>query len=124
MNFDVNTTQTFNIALYDRDANLNENTIAYTTEDEIPNERGYTTGGMPLVISTRPTSDKTTALVSFNDVSWPNATFNVRGALIYSVGAGNPAVAVLDFGVDKAAVGTFIITFPMADADNAIIRIT
>ena len=123
MNFGVGTPQVFKIALYNRNADLTEHTTVYTVEGEIPNERGYTTGGSILTISTPPTSDGTTALISFADISWPDATFNVRGALIYSEGGTNPAVAVLDFGADKAPVGTFVIQFPTPDADNAIVRI-
>ena len=38
--------------------------------------------------------------------------------------AGDPTVAVLDFGSDKTSTtGTFTIQFPVADAANAIIRI-
>ena len=40
------------------------------------------------------------------------------------VSGGDPAVAVLDFGVDKTSTaGNFTIQFPTADASNAIIRI-
>ena len=55
------------------------------------------------------------------------------GALIYnstpsangiSGSLTNPAVAVLDFSTNKTSTaGTFTITFPTADASNAIIRI-
>ena len=49
----------------------------------------------------------------------------VRGALIFNDSAsGDPAVAVLDFGGDKAASsGDFTVVFPTANASNAIIRI-
>jgi hypothetical protein len=45
--------------------------------------------------------------------------------LIYNdSAAGDPTVAVLDFGADKTSTtGTFTIQFPTADATNAIIRI-
>ena len=36
----------------------------------------------------------------------------------------NAAVAVLNFGEDKTASSTFTVTFPTADANNAIIRIS
>ena len=48
----------------------------------------------------------------------------VRGAIIYNSSESNKAVAVLDFGSDKAASsGNFTITFPTNDVNNAIIRI-
>ena len=48
-----------------------------------------------------------------------------RGALIFNEAAsGDPSVCVLDFGADKTSTaGDFTITFPTADASNAIIRI-
>jgi hypothetical protein len=45
--------------------------------------------------------------------------------LIYNdTAAGDPAVAVLDFGADKTSTaGDFTIIFPSATASNAIVRI-
>jgi hypothetical protein len=59
------------------------------------------------------------------DLEFTSATITARGALIYnSSAAGNPTVAVLDFGSDKTSTtGTFTIQFPTADATNAIVRI-
>ena len=72
-----------------------------------------------------PTSSGTTALTDFADLAFTSATITARGALIYnSTTAGDPTVAVLDFGADKTSTtGTFTIQFPAADASNAIIRI-
>jgi len=36
----------------------------------------------------------------------------------------NAAVAVLDFGSDKTAAGTFTVTFPVATATSAVIRLS
>ena len=63
---------------------------------------------------------------SFADEVFSNVTISsVRGALIFNdTATGDPSVAVLDFGADKAASsGDFTIVFPTADASNAIIRI-
>ena len=72
-----------------------------------------------------PAISGTTALCDFNDLAFTSATITARGALVYnSSAAGNPTVAVLDFGADKTSTsGTFTIQFPTADASNAIIRI-
>ena len=91
---------------------------------------GYTTGGNTLVISQSPTSGNNTggvptAYISFQNTSWPNATFTARAALIYNSTQSNKSVAVLDFGSDKVVAGdTFTITFPTPDANNAIVRIS
>jgi hypothetical protein len=72
-----------------------------------------------------PTSDGTTALCDFSDVSYTSASFTANGALIYNDSAsGDPAVAAIAFGADKTVTsGTFTIQFPTADATNAIIRL-
>ena len=45
--------------------------------------------------------------------------------MIYNdTATGDPAVAVFDFGGDKTSkAGSFTISFPTADASNAVIRI-
>jgi len=102
---------------------LDAATTAYTTSNEVTGI-GYTAGGNTLSISTNPTSTGTTAFLSFNTTTWTTATITARGALIYQAGGSTPAVAVLNFGSDKgSSAGDFQITFPTADATNAIIRI-
>lgn len=114
---------TFKIALYTSSADLSPSTTAYTTSGEVVGS-GYTAGGATLTV-VAPAIDGTTALVSFADVSWPAATLTARGALLYSSSvAGNPAVAVLDFGADRTVSGqTFNVRFPAATAATAIVRI-
>ena len=126
MDFSSNTSQTFKIALYTSSASLDATTTAYTTSNEVANGNGYATGGNTLTISTNPTngSSGTTAFLDFTNTVWTNASITARGALIYQVGVGNPAVAVLDFGADKTSTaGDFTVQFPAGDATNAIIRI-
>ena len=120
-NFNTGTSYTYKIALYTASATLNADTLAYTTDNEITGT-GYTAGGNTLS-PTVPTSGGTTAYISFANVTWNPASFTARGALIYNSTTG-AAVAVLDFGADKTATSTFTVTFPTADASNAIIRIS
>ena len=116
------TSDTFKIALYTGSASLDSTTTVYTTTGETSGT-GYTAGGETLTPTT-PTSSGTTAYVSFANVSWASASFTARAALIYNATQGNKSVAVLDFGSDKTVSGsTFTITFPTADASNAIVRI-
>jgi hypothetical protein len=118
-NFASGTPYTYKIALYTAAANLSYETLAYTTDGEISGT-GYTPGGNTLTPIV-PASSGQTAYISFQNVTWNPASFTVRGALIYNSTTG-AAVAVLDFGADKTASNTFTITFPTADAANAIIR--
>ena len=129
-NFGPTSPNTFKIALYTANANLGPTTTAYTTSNEVVGT-GYTAGGKTLVINPSPTSGNNTAniavaYISFNDVSWVNASFTARGALIYNnTLAGKNSVAVLDFGSDKTVNNdTFQINFPTADPNSAIVRIS
>ena len=113
---------TFKLALYSNSATLDATTTAYTTSGEVTGT-GYSAGGNTLTNQT-PTTGGTTAFTDFADTSFLNATITARGALIYNATQSDKAVAVLDFGSDKAAsAGTFSVIFPTADANNAIIRI-
>jgi hypothetical protein len=124
MDFSSDTAQTFKIALYTSSATLGAATTAYSVTNEVSGT-GYTAGGNTLTISTNPTTSGTTAFLDFADTTWAAATITARGALIYKAdGAGDPAIAVLDFGSDKTSTaGDFTIQFPTADASNAILRI-
>ena len=116
------TTGTYYIALYNANANLDQTTVAYTSDNEVVGT-GYTAGGIPLTITVTPTIDNqyNTAYISFANATWTPASFTCRGALIYN-STTNAAVAVLDFGADKTPTTSFTITFPTADATTAIIR--
>lgn len=122
-NFSSTTTQVFKVALYTSSATLNENTTAYSTTNE-SSGTGYTAGGQVLTISTYPTLSNSVAFISFATVTWPVTSITARGALIYKAdGVTNPAIAVLDFGEDKTtSSGNFVINFPLANFQNAIIR--
>jgi hypothetical protein len=124
--FTATTGNTFKIALYTSSASLGASTTAYSTSNEITNSSGtaYTAGGATLT-SVTPTTDSTTAVCDFSDVSYTSASFTANGAVIYNDSAsGDPACAVIAFGSDKTVTsGTFTIQFPTADATDAIIRI-
>ncbi len=123
-NFTASSGNTFKLALYTNSATFNATTTAYTSANEVSNSGSYSAGGGALTNVT-PTSSGTTGLTDFADLAFTAATITARGALIYNdTAAGDPTVAVLDFGADKTSTtGTFTIQFPTADASNAIIRI-
>lgn len=122
--FGPGTTDVYRIALYNNTATLNAETAAYTTDGEVV-ASGYPAGG-PIIVPTKGIAGNTTsgtAFVSFANVS-VSAAFTARGALIYKVGGGNPAVCVLDFGSDKTSTTTFTVTFPLASSTDALIRLS
>ena len=119
-NFNTGSPYVYRIALYTAVANLNADTLLYTTDGEITGT-GYTAGG-ELLYPTVPVSSDGVAYISFANVTWNPANFTCRGALIYN-GTTGAAVAVLNFGSDKTATTTFMVTFPTATSTSAVIRI-
>ena len=120
------TGNTFKIALYTSSSTMSASTTAYTTTNEVSGTN-YSAGGNTLT-NVDPSTSGTTALTDFADTTWSDATITANGALIYNssttAGSANRAVVVLAFGGDKTSTaGDFTITFPAADASNAIIRI-
>jgi hypothetical protein len=114
---------TFKLALYTSSATMSAATTAFTTTNEASGTN-YTSGGAALT-NINPTSSGTTAFTDFSDLTFGTATITARGCMIYNdTATGDPTVAVFDFGADKTSTaGSFTITFPSADASNAIIRI-
>lgn len=117
-------TDTYKIALYTSAASLDHTTTAYSATNEVSGT-GYSAGGATLSGFAVNSSSKTAWLDFTSDPSWASATITARYALIYNSSQSDKAVAVIDFGADKTSTnGTFLITFPVADASNALIRIT
>ena len=122
--FSSDTTQVFKIALFTENATLGPTTTTYSATNETTGS-GYTAGGNTLVISTAPTQADGVAYLSFSNATWAASSITARGALIYKAdGVTNPAIAVIDFGANKTTSGgNFVVQFPTADNQNAIIRI-
>jgi hypothetical protein len=118
----------FKLALYTSTAVLGASTTAYTTSAEVPPSGEYSAGGGALVQPNPSTSlSGSTAICTFNDLSFTGVTITARGALIYNSSSAttNAAVAVLDFVTDKTATsGTFTIQFPAFTSSSAILRIS
>ena len=125
--FTNSTGHTFKLALFTSSATLGASTTDYATTNEVSGT-GYTAGGSALTNVT-PTLSSTTALTDFADLTFSSSTITANGALIYNTTTGGgssttDAVCVLAFGGDKSSTnGDFTISFPTADASNAIIRI-
>ena len=130
---------TFKLALYTSSASIDANTTAYTATNEVSSSgTNYTAGGGTLtnlgVVTSNNNASTGTGFTDFSDLTFANASFTARGALIYNTTPSansnanttltNAAVAVLDFGSDKTASnGDFTIIFPSATNTTAIIRI-
>ena len=120
--FSATTTQTFKIALYTNDATLDQTTTAYTTTGEVV-ATGYTAGGELITPSLAIDSSTGIAYIDFSNASWSGA-ITARGALIYRVTTGNPAICVLDFGSDKTSTTTFQVEFPPNTSTTSLIRLS
>ena len=114
------TTDVIKIALYTADANLNEDTTVYSSNNEVAATGTYSLGGAQLTPITVNSSGYT-AYVGVPNISWTGA-ITARCALIYNSSQGNKSVAVLDFGSDKTSTVTFTITMPANTATAALIR--
>ena len=113
-------TDVLKMALYTAAADLSQATTAYTTSGEVTGT-GYAAGGETLT-NVQVLLSGTTAYVTFDNPTWANASFVCRGALIYNTSKANRAIAVLDFGADKTASGTFTVQLPAATAAAALLR--
>ena len=115
---------TFQLALYSSSASLDASTTAFTTSGEVSGTN-YTSGGATLTLKTgTPTTDGTTAVVDFDNLTFSNVTVTAAGALIYNSTDRNKAVCVIDFGKDITATASDLtITYPSTGASNSIIRL-
>ena len=113
-------TDTLKMALYTASADLSQATTVYTPTGETSGA-GYISGGIPLT-NVQVLLSGTTAYVTFNNPVWSGASFVCRGALIYNDTKDDRAIAVIDFGADKTASGTFTVQLPAATATTALLR--
>lgn len=115
---------TLYMALYTAFSDIGPLTTVYTPVNEVVGTN-YTAGGVVVTGATLSTDTQTgTVYVNFNNVSWPNANFTARGALIYNTSQNSKSVAVLDFGSDKVFTPTSnTVTMPANTATTALIRL-
>ena len=121
-NFTTGTGDVFKLALYTANADLGASTTAYVTAGEASGTN-YSAGGIVLTNIT-PSFQGTTAYWSFENATFTNVTLTTNGALIYNSTNGNRSVCVLNFGVNITKTAqNLVITFPVDDATNAVMRI-
>ena len=123
-NFTTGTGNVFKLALYTANANLGADTTVYTSTGEVSSSgTNYSDGGIVLTNIT-PSFQGTTSYWSFQNATFSNVTLTTNGALIYNSTNGNRSVAVLNFGVNITKTAQdLVITFPVNDATNAVLRI-
>ena len=116
----------YRVALFTSAAvGLDASLTTYTgLANEVANGNGYATGGKALANRVAQLIG-TTAVIDWDDLVWPGATFTARYAVIYNnTLAGKNVIAILDFGVDKtASAGNFTLDFPAPGAATSLIRI-
>lgn len=111
-------TDVIKMALYDANANLNQDTTEYSSANEVSGG-GYVAGGVQMQGVSINTSDYT-AYVNFDNVEF-SASVTARCALIYNSSKANRSIAVLDFGSDKTS-SNFTVVMPANGATTALIR--
>lgn len=115
-------TDTLKMALYTSSSDINESTTVYTTTAEVTGG-GYSAGGQ-VMSGAAINNSNSVVYVTFNNVVWTPATFTAAGALLYNVSKGNKSIAVLSFGADKTASGTFTVQMPPNTSNSALLRFT
>ena len=112
------------MALYTAFADINDNTVVYSSTNEVVGT-GYTAGGQALSNVTINSTSNGVVYVSFSNVVWNSVQFTTRGALIYNSTKSNASIAVLDFGSDKTQTGnnTFSVLLPPDTSSTALIQI-
>jgi hypothetical protein len=115
---------TLYMALYTAFADINDNTVVYSSTNEVVGT-GYTAGGQALSNVTISSTSNGVVYVSFSNVVWNSVQFTTRGALIYNSTKSNASIAVLDFGSDKTQTGnnTFSVLLPPDTSSTALIQI-
>ncbi len=94
----------------------------YTPDGEVAPGKGYATGGV-ILTGARTGIDEQTAWMTFDDPTWPAATFTASFLVIYDATA--PAVhAIIDLGGEKTGQGgNFTYAFLEPSAETALIRL-
>src|SRR5207253_1998253 len=112
-------------ALYLVTASLGAATTAYSATGEVTGT-GYSAGGVTVTNATDPTSSGTTAIwtpsasIVFSSVTLSTA---FDAVLLYNSTQSNKAISVHTFGSQTITAGTFTLTMPTNDQNNALIRL-
>ena len=112
----------YRIALYTKEADLNEETVRYNARHETMGP-GYTKGGFFLTNRRAALVDKV-ACLTWNDVKEDHCTFKAAGALVYNESRNGAAIATVLFDAEKRpSNGVFELEFPLPIPTSAFIVI-
>jgi predicted neuraminidase len=115
-------TDTLKVALYTSAATLNPETEVYTTSGETSGS-GYTAGGETAANASLTQTDGIVSL-SFDDVSWPSASFTAAYALLYNSSKSNRSIAVISLNGDQTPVNQVLTLSPVDPSSGfAVLRI-
>jgi hypothetical protein len=117
------TTDSLYLALYTANADLNANTPAYTSGNEVVSTNYVAGGQLVTGVTIQTDTVKNIVYVSFNNVTWTNVSFVCRGALLYNITKSNRSIAVLNWGSDKNAGPSFTVSLPINTSTTALIRL-
>ena len=112
-------------ALYLASATLGPSTTVYSPTGEVSGNN-YTAGGVVVVDTVAPASNGTTAYwTPTASFVYTNVTLQTSfdTVLLYNSSQGNRAISVHTFGAQTITNGTFALTMPSNDANNALIRL-
>lgn len=112
----------YKIALYVEGADLDADTKEYSGEKEAEG-KGYVVGGKILTgYSVSFQAGK--AILTFDTVTWEDASIEARAALIYNSTRNNKAVAVFDFKETVTSTNDkFTVSMPSPTANLGLIRL-
>ncbi len=86
--------------------------------------QGYMPGGKQLQ-GARVIVDGNTAILTFDQVVWPNSTIKANGAIVYNRSKQNRTLAVIKFGKTINSInGMFRAAMPQATASEGLIRLS
>lgn len=112
-------------ALYVTTATLNASTTAYSATGEVSGTN-YTAAGVVVQNANPPTNSGTTAYWTPSaSIAYVNVTLQTSfdTVLLYNSTQGNRAISVHTFGAQTITSGTFTLTMPSSDSQNALLRI-
>jgi hypothetical protein len=110
------------VALYTSAATLSPETEVYTTSGETSGS-GYVAGGELVAAVTLTQTDGIVSL-SFDDVSWPSASFTAAYALLYNSSKSNRSIAVISLNGDQTPVNQVLTLSPVDPSSGfAVLRI-
>lgn len=113
-------------ALFLASASRGVDDTVYNNTGELAGTGGYTQGGVVVGMATPPATSGSKGIFT------PSANFSWSGftssgpfdcVLLYNASQGNKAISVHTFGTQSIVAGTFSLTMPANDVNDALLRV-